>query len=663
MKENIMPEASLSGLSPDNAQTLTTPFSEQRVTTLFNAHLDRIHQRTDRMFSCLMLLQWAAALAAALWLSPHTWSGTTAQTHMRVWTALFLGGAITLYPVFLAWRQPGAVLTRHVIAVGQLLMSSLLIYLTGGRLETHFHVFGSLAFLAFYRDWRVLVTGTVVTALDHLLRGLLFPQSLYGIEAVEMWRWVEHVGWVIFEDTYLILACRWGLQELCGICERDARLEANNMELEQKVEMRTALLQEANSNLRSAHAELETRVGERTAELQRAVEEADRANHAKSEFLSRMSHELRTPLNAILGFGQILDKQPLTPLQEESVQYILKGGRHLLDLINEILDLARVEAGHIELSLEPIALAEIICESCALVRPLAAERTISLDSGAATFGGSHVLADRQRLKQALINLLSNAIKYNRSGGQVRVYCFPRPDNRLCIAVQDTGMGMTPEEQQRLFIPFERLDAARSGVEGTGLGLALAHRLVTAMGGSLTLESLPGEGTTFFLELPLVSSPEEILEGQLIRIGALEADISSEQRATILYIEDNLSNMRLLEILLRSRPGITLLTAMQGSIGLDLARQHAPDLILLDLNLPDISGREVLARLQASALTRDIPVIILSADATASQIERLHSAGARAYLTKPLDVSEFLHTLDTVLPDNSLKGSPGEELTI
>jgi PAS domain S-box-containing protein len=381
-----------------------------------------------------------------------------------------------------------------------------------------------------------------------------------------------------------------------------------------------------------------------------AKQQADAANHAKSEFLSRMSHELRTPLNAILGFGQILDKQPLTPLQEESVQYILKGGRHLLDLINEVLDLSRVEAGHIELSLEPIALTEIICESCPLVRPMAAERNISIDIDLAAFQHTYVQADRQRLKQALINLLSNAIKYNRSGGQVRVYGVPQPDNRLTIAVQDTGPGITPEDQQRLFIPFERLSAARSEVEGTGLGLALAQRLVTAMGGALTLESLPGEGTTFLIELPLVPSPEEMLADQLLSIGASETGISSERSATILTIEDNLSNMRLLEVLLRSRPGVTLLPAMQGSIGLDLARQHMPDLILLDLNLPDISGKEVLARLQASALTRDIPVIILSADATASQIERLLTAGAREYLTKPLDVPVFLNTLDTLLPN-------------
>jgi len=380
-----------------------------------------------------------------------------------------------------------------------------------------------------------------------------------------------------------------------------------------------------------------------------AKQEADAANQAKSEFLSRMSHELRTPLNAILGFGQILDKQPLTPLQQESVQYILKGGRHLLDLINEVLDIARVEAGHIDLSLEPIALAEILAEACNLVRPLAAERDIILDANA-TCAHTHVQADRQRLKQVLINLLSNAIKYNRVGGSVSIHCLPAPNDRIRIAIQDTGPGIALEQQQKLFVPFERLDAVRSGVEGTGLGLALSQRLVTAMGGELTFESVPGEGSTFCIELPTALSPEERLADYPIGMYEWRLDRSTERKATILTIEDNLSNLRLMEVLLRSRPGTTLLAAMQGSIGLDLARQHEPDLILLDLNLPDISGKEVLARLQASAPTRDIPVIVLSADATPAQIERLLKAGAKAYLTKPLDVTEFLHTLDRILPN-------------
>lgn len=221
----------------------------RRADALFAEHQRRIHRHTDRMFAVLMLIQWLAAIIAALVLSPRTWAGAVSQTHIHVWTAFLLGGVITLYPVLLAWKQAGAAITRHVIAIGQLLMSGLLIHLTGGRIETHFHVFGSLAFLAFYRDWRVLITGTVVTATDHALRGLLFPQSIYGIADREVWRWLEHAGWVAFEDAFLIISCYWGLQELRGICERDARLEANNIDLEQKVERRTTLLREANARL------------------------------------------------------------------------------------------------------------------------------------------------------------------------------------------------------------------------------------------------------------------------------------------------------------------------------------------------------------------------------------------------------------------------------
>jgi diguanylate cyclase (GGDEF)-like protein len=221
----------------------------QRAATLFAENQQRTYRRIDRMFAGLMLFQWLFAIIVAFWLSPRTWSGTTSQTHIHVWGALFLGGAITLYPVFLAWVCPGRAFTRQMIAVGQLCMSALLIHLTGGRIETHFHVFGSLAFLAFYRDWRVLLTGTLITAADHLVRGIVWPQSVYGVQTQETWRWLEHAGWVIFEDVFLIISCVWGLREVRRLCERDARLEASNTELEQKVETRTASLRTANARL------------------------------------------------------------------------------------------------------------------------------------------------------------------------------------------------------------------------------------------------------------------------------------------------------------------------------------------------------------------------------------------------------------------------------
>ena len=412
---------------------------------------------------------------------------------------------------------------------------------------------------------------------------------------------------------------------------------------------------QAQEALQEAHVVLESRVEQRTSqlatanvELQTAREQADAANLAKSEFLSRMSHELRTPLNAILGFGQILNKQDLTPLAKESVGYILKGGRHLLDLINEVLDIARVEAGHINLSLEAIGLADIVPEACALVRPLAAERNIRLVENTSELGTSYILADLQRLKQVLINLLSNAIKYNREGGQVEVSCDPKPDGWTSIAIRDTGPGISPRDLPKLFTPFERLDASNSAIEGTGLGLVLSQRLVAAMGGTLSVESALGQGTTFTLALPQATPPEEQLANWPEGTPHAHSGEEAEQTYSVLCIEDNPANLRLLEVIFEGRPEITLLAAIQGSVGLDLARQHEPDLILLDLDLPDIKGHEVLTRLQQSAITRDIPVVVVSADATPNQINRLLTAGASAYLTKPLDVDQFIHTVDRFL---------------
>ena len=413
--------------------------------------------------------------------------------------------------------------------------------------------------------------------------------------------------------------------------------------------------------LKQARDELENRVTERTTDLVMAIEDADRANRAKSEFLSRMSHELRTPLNAILGFGQILNKQELTPLQKESVQYILKGGRHLLDLINEVLDIARVEAGRMELSVEPIALEDIVPEACALVRPLATERQVRLEVDLSTLSAMHVLADRQRLKQVLINLLSNGIKYNHPGGRVDVYCYllEGANEKIRIAVRDTGPGIPADLLPKLFTPFERLGAANSDVEGTGLGLALSQRLVTAMGGTLQVESVVGEGSRFMVELPCAPALADAHEGLRISSDEQVATVSERHTYTILSIEDNVSNVHLLEAILSSRPEITLLAAMQGSVGLDLARQHLPDLILLDLHLPDIAGWDVLTRLQQSTVTRDIPVIVISADATSSQRERLLNDGARAYLTKPLGIDQFLRTIDEILQTDDTTASDKE----
>ncbi|HMJ94270.1 MAG TPA: ATP-binding protein [Thermoleophilaceae bacterium] len=374
-----------------------------------------------------------------------------------------------------------------------------------------------------------------------------------------------------------------------------------------------------------------------------AQETADAANRAKSEFLSRMSHELRTPLNAVLGFGQLLEIDDLADAQRDAVGHILKGGRHLLDLINEVLDISRIEAGDLALSPEAVLAADLIQDAVDLIRPLADERGIQLVFDRTEACDCYVLGDRQRAKQVLLNLLSNAVKYNRPRGTVAVSCERPSDTRVAISVADTGMGIPSERIGMLFTPFERLGAEQTGEEGTGIGLALSKNLAEAMGGTLGVDSSLGQGTTFTFDLPRVEGPVQRYER--LNGGIQPAAEPTAPRHVVLHIEDNLSNLTLVERVLAQRAGIEVVAAMQGRLGLELAREHHPVLVLLDLHLPDMDGEQVLQRLRDDPATASIPVVIVSADATPGRVQRLVSSGAVGYLTKPIDVRELLRLLD------------------
>jgi signal transduction histidine kinase/CheY-like chemotaxis protein len=387
---------------------------------------------------------------------------------------------------------------------------------------------------------------------------------------------------------------------------------------------------------------------ENNLELERAKAVAEKANLAKSDFLSSMSHELRSPLNAILGFAQLMSSEtpPPSAAQMASIDPILRAGWYLLDLINEILDLAQVESGKLALSLEPTSLEEVMVECRPMIEPQGQKRGITM-----TFPQFakpvFVDADRTRLKQVLINLLSNAIKYNRPRGTVCVDCRPAGADRIRISITDSGAGLPEELLSQLFQPFNRLGKETSSEEGTGIGLVMSKRLVELMGGEIGVESTVGSGSVFWFDLNAAETPQFAeAVGHVPAVG-----IPSRNGAplrTLLYVEDNPANLQLVRQLIARRPDMRLLTAGDGILGVQLARDHRPDLILMDINLPGISGIEALRILRDDPDTARIPVVALSANAMPRDIEKGLLAGFFRYLTKPIRVNEFMDTLDDAL---------------
>ena len=405
--------------------------------------------------------------------------------------------------------------------------------------------------------------------------------------------------------------------------------------------------------LRNAHSEPQRLVAVvediteqlRFQEAEQGRQLAESANRAKSEFLSRMSHELRTPLNAMLGFGQLLDldRQPrLASHQQGWVGQILQAGWHLLEMINDTLDLSRIEAGMLRLVLAPVALAPLVAHCVAMVSPTALQRGITLQVH--IDDATQVLGDETRLKQVMSNLLSNAVKYNVAGGRVVVRAHRVDPQTLEIRVLDTGLGLDDAQMAELFQPFNRLGREQSNTEGTGIGLVISRRLAELMAGTLTADSVAGVGATFVLRLPLAGR-----QAPKPRITAELSDASDRyRRRTVHYVEDNETNVEVMRGILAQRPQVALEVSTLGLDGLTAIRSHRPDLILLDMHLPDVDGLELLRQLQRDPASAVIPIGVVSADATPTRIVEALAAGARHYLTKPLNVVNFLGVLDELL---------------
>jgi PAS domain S-box-containing protein len=394
---------------------------------------------------------------------------------------------------------------------------------------------------------------------------------------------------------------------------------------------------------------LDQALKENNVELENAKSAAEKANLAKSDFLSSMSHELRTPLNAILGFTQLIESgTPLpTPPQQQNLEQILKAGWYLLELINEILDLALIESGKATLSHEPVSLVEVMLECRAMVEPQAEKRGISIMFPRLEFP-YFVSADRTRVKQVLINLLYNAIKYNKPEGSVAVEYTLSPPNSIRIGIRDTGKGLAPEQLAQLFQPFNRLGNEASAEEGTGIGLVVTKRLIELMGGTIGADSTVGVGSVFWFELSRTSAPLlAVLEAEHVTLMRPQVTDGTPLR-TLLYVEDNPANLELVEQLIARRPDLRLLSAEDGNLGVEFARVYQPEVILMDINLPDISGLEAMKILRADPLTAHIPVIAISANALPHDIEKAIKAGFFKYITKPIKIIEFMEALDVAL---------------
>ncbi len=406
-----------------------------------------------------------------------------------------------------------------------------------------------------------------------------------------------------------------------------------NLHLEEKIKERTIDIENVNLSLLSAN------------------EEAQKANKAKIDFLSKMSHELRTPMNSILGFGQLLQMSELTTVQEKGVQHILDSGKHLLNLINEVLDISRIESGRISISVEPIEVYDVIHEITDSLLFSANQKGISINSQLNNTIPIYVSADRQRLKQVLINLANNAIKYNNEGGEVNIVVDTKPTNDegytpIRISVIDNGWGIEEKDLERIFIPFERIGAEKSNVEGTGLGLAVVKQLIDLMGGKVGVKSKPGEGSIFWIELQQCENHLDSIQKEASLNQHAE---TYNQTGTVLYIEDNLPNIELVqEIIETKRKQINLMIHMEGNGVMEKVIETNPSLILLDLNLPDKHGKDILMELKANEKTKYIPVIVISADAMPDQINQLKDIGAKNYLTKPIEIKSFLEAIDEVI---------------
>lgn len=739
-----------------------------RADEIFDDRRQQIYWRIDRMFAVLMIVQWIGAIGAAICIAPRTWSGSDSSTHPHLWLALIGGGALASLPIWMAWRHPGKTITRYVIAVAQVLFSSLLIQVTGGRLETHFHVFGSLAFLAAYRDRGLLAVATIVVAADHFIRGVFWPESIFGIATADRWRWVEHSGWVLFEDLFLFITIRKSTEEMqhnslqTALSEKHhADLERYSNQLHRSFEKEQSIIEgslDVVVELDSAgillswnrHAErlfgwsAAEAIGQRfdelaipandrrqyldglkrlaqspagpayrqqfemectdrrgrifavelaivaiegvedkttfcafvrditerkshERELQVAMEEAEAANRIKGEFLANMSHEIRTPLNSILGFAELLvrDVDEDERMRRDYADTIRTSARHLLELINNVLDLSKIEAGKMQVERTRFSPHQLIAEVVSLLRVRAAEKGIVLDYRWDSPIPETVVSDPHRLRQLLINLVGNAIKFTEQGSVMIVASTKQADegSRLLLEVRDTGIGIDAAKLEDVFQPFVQADSSMTRrYGGTGLGLAICKNITAALDGELTVASELGKGTTFkaniavgdLRRVKMLSVAPASTTGDYVDLCPSAANL---QGVRVLLADDGETNRKLIHVFL-ARHGAIVEAVENGEMACQLALHEPFDIVLMDMQMPQMDGYAATRKLRSLGFNK--PIIALTAHAMKGDREKCTYAGCSGYLSKPVNVDDLIREVQAAVGGDPLRGSDSAE---